>query len=501
MARTRAKTEADAAKAKDEERERKLKEQLYARERGKFAYDVPGEPSPQGYSARLIMARTRAKEKKGTGQKRRKTEADAAKAKDEERERKLNEQLDALRVEEQKLASKRAKVQGQLADFREEYNEKLLCKLPLELWEKICSSLESNNLFAFALSCRFFRKRQKDLVTKDHKKKLRTEAYGYRSQLVSWRLYGSPRFGQQPKLSASYLEFVMEGALAELGTKHSRDRDYRRDRITLNVMNLCARDGHLDLLKALAAAFLGITLAQVLGVPAGAWLGYTFGWETTLWLTAGLALVALAAILALTPTGLPFQASTLATLGEALTDLRTVLAVSFTVLVMAAVYVFYTYAAPVMEARMGYDREGVSLYLLAFGVGAVFGNLLGGALADRFGSYRTLVFVACAQILFLPFYSFLPAPDAVVFAHAVTWSICGWTFAASQQSRLVALAPGRSNVMLALNAAAIYVGVSLGSWLGGQAIRLYGIDALGLVGSGVAALALIVLVSSERVGR
>ena len=253
--------------------------------------------------------------------------------------------------------------------------------------------------------------------------------------------------------------------------------------------------------KALAAAFLGITLAQVLGVPAGAWLGYTFGWETTLWLTAGLALVALAAILALTPTGLPFQASTLATLGEALTDLRTVLAVSFTVLVMAAVYVFYTYAAPVMEARMGYDREGVSLYLLAFGVGAVFGNLLGGALADRFGSYRTLVFVACAQILFLPFYSFLPAPDAVVFAHAVTWSICGWTFAASQQSRLVALAPGRSNVMLALNAAAIYVGVSLGSWLGGQAIRLYGIDALGLVGSGVAALALIVLVSSERVGR
>lgn len=253
--------------------------------------------------------------------------------------------------------------------------------------------------------------------------------------------------------------------------------------------------------KALAAAFLGITLAQVLGVPAGAWLGYTFGWETTLWLTAGLALAALAAILALTPTGLPFQASTLATLGEALTDLRTVLAVSFTVLVMAAVYVFYTYAAPVMEARMGYDREGVSLYLLAFGVGAVFGNLLGGALADRFGSYRTLVFVACAQILFLPFYSFLPAPDAVVFAHAVTWSICGWTFAASQQSRLVALAPGRSNVMLALNAAAIYVGVSLGSWLGGQAIRLYGIDALGLVGSGVAALALVVLVASERVGR
>ncbi len=253
--------------------------------------------------------------------------------------------------------------------------------------------------------------------------------------------------------------------------------------------------------KALAAAFFGLTLAQVFGVPAGAWLGYTFGWQTVLWLTAALGLGALAAIMALVPSRMPFQATSLATLGTALTDVKTLLAVSFTTLVMGAVYVFYTYIAPVMETRMGYGREGVSLYLLAFGIGAVLGNLLGGVLTDRFGAYRTLIFVACAQIVFLPFYSFLPAPDWLVFAHAVVWSVCGWTFAASQQFRLVSIAPGRANVMLALNAAAIYVGVSLGSWVGGQTIRLAGLDALGFAGAGLAVLALCALVASERVGR
>lgn len=250
--------------------------------------------------------------------------------------------------------------------------------------------------------------------------------------------------------------------------------------------------------KALAAAFFGLTLAQVLGVPAGAWLGYTYGWETVFWLNAALGAAALLAIIALVPGDIPFQVNSLSTLRAALSDLRTVLAVLFTVLSLAAVYVFYTYAAPVMEARMGFDRNGVSLFLLAFGVGAVFGNLLGGWLTDRIGAFRTLVFVASSGVAFLSVYSFLPIPTWLLYAHAMLWAVCGWSFAASQQFRLISLAPERQNVMLALNAAAIYVGVSLGSWIGGVTLRIAGLDALGLTGAAVSVLALVALVLSER---
>ena len=107
---------------------------------------------------------------------------------------------------------------------------------------------------------------------------------------------------------------------------------------------------------------------------------------------------------------------------------------------------------------------GISLFLLAFGTGAVFGNLLGGWLTDRMGTTRTLMVVCAAQFLFLPVFSFLPVAEWVLYAVAFTWSVGGWCFAASQQARLVALAPDKQNVMLALNAAAIYVGVSIGAW-------------------------------------
>lgn len=253
--------------------------------------------------------------------------------------------------------------------------------------------------------------------------------------------------------------------------------------------------------RALAAAFFGVTLAQVVGVPAGAWIGYAIGWEAVFWITAALALAALGGILALVPRDMPFQASALSALGAALIDPRTLFAILYTLLTMAGVYTFFTYAGPVLEASMGFGGGGVSLFLLIFGLGAVAGNILGGALTDRIGAYRTLIFVSVTQIVCMPVYSILPIPAWALYAHVFLWSVGGWSFAASQQTRLVALGPERANVMLALNAAAIYVGVSLGSSLGGAVIAGFGLWALGLAGAMVGALALAILVVSERTSR
>lgn len=251
--------------------------------------------------------------------------------------------------------------------------------------------------------------------------------------------------------------------------------------------------------KALAAAFFGLTLAQVLGVPIGAWLGYSFGWETVFVITAVLGLIALGAIWRIVPRDMPFQVNSLSSLGAALGDLRTILAILFTVFTMGAVYVFYTYAALVLETRMGFGRDGVSLYLLTFGLGAVVGNLLGGWMTDKVGAFYTLVFVSVMHIALMPVFSYLPLPQWALYLHAFIWSVGGWSFAASQQFRLVSLGPERANVMLALNAAAIYVGVSFGSYTGGAAINRFGVDGLGIVGALVAVLALLTLVLSERV--
>jgi DHA1 family inner membrane transport protein len=252
--------------------------------------------------------------------------------------------------------------------------------------------------------------------------------------------------------------------------------------------------------KALAMAFMGLTLAQVLGVPIGAWIGYTYGWSYAFLMTAALAIAAMVTVLIIVPHRLPFQATSLKALGTALTHMKTLLAIAFTALIMAAIYVLYTYISPLLEARMEFDRTGISLFLLTFGVGAVFGNLIGGWLTDRIGATKTLMVVCTAQFAFLPVFSNLPIADWTLYAVAFVWSVGGWCFAASQQARLIALAPDRANVMLALNAAAIYVGVSLGAFVGGGVLERFGFDALGYTGACIAALALLTLVFTERFG-
>ena len=253
--------------------------------------------------------------------------------------------------------------------------------------------------------------------------------------------------------------------------------------------------------RALARVFFGLTLAQVLGVPAGSWLGYAFGWPIAFVVVALLTFATLVGVLALVPRELPFQVNTLATLGAALADLPSLISVLFTASFIGAIYVLYTYLAPLLSTTMDYGGSGVSLVLLVFGVGAVLGNGLGGRLTDRFGPYRTLLFCCIAQILLMPPFSTLPWPDAALLSLAFVWSVCGWSFMVAQQSRLVAQTPERQSVVLALNAAAIYVGAAAGSALGALVIEAGGLGALGVGASLFGLFALGHLVLSERLAR
>ncbi len=187
------------------------------------------------------------------------------------------------------------------------------------------------------------------------------------------------------------------------------------------------------------------------------------------------------------PRNLPFQATRLASLGATLVDWRTMVAIAFTLTYLGAIYMVYTYLAPLLAQTMGYGRNGISATFLIYGFGAVAGNLLAGRVADRIGPGPTLLALALAQVALLPLFSTLPLPPALLFALILVWATFGWAFMAPQQSRLTQIAPDRQAVVLALNAAAIYLGAALGSALGGAVAGGFGVRALGVAG-GVAAL-------------
>lgn len=250
--------------------------------------------------------------------------------------------------------------------------------------------------------------------------------------------------------------------------------------------------------RSLAAVFLGITLAQALGIPAGSWIAYTFGWRAALFTVAALALPVILLIWFRIPKGLAFQTTGLSDLTKVLSDGRIMLAICFTATFLAAIFVLYTYMAPLLSRSMNFGRDEITTVLLIFGIGAVFGNLLGGMLADRIGSGRTLFLLTVVQLGALPFYSFLPVGVPLLFVWTLIWSTLGWSFGAAQQMRLVELCGAQAPVALALNASAIYVGSAIGSGLGALTITQLGFSALGVAATIMMVIALANLQASRH---
>lgn len=245
--------------------------------------------------------------------------------------------------------------------------------------------------------------------------------------------------------------------------------------------------------RALAAAFAGITLAQVVGVPFGSWLAYHEGWRTSFAVVAAIAVPVLIGLTLALPRDLPVPPVRLASLWETVRE-PAILAISgFTFLFLGAIYVLYTFLQPLMERFMGFGPLEVTAALVIFGVGAVIGNMLGGRLADRVGPVQTLTLLALSQAALMPVFLFVPMPVAAFLTLVLLWSVAGWSFTAPQQMRLVAAAPERQSLALSLNASAIYLGTAAGSALGGALVAAGGLLWLGPVAGGVSLLALLLL--------
>jgi DHA1 family inner membrane transport protein len=252
---------------------------------------------------------------------------------------------------------------------------------------------------------------------------------------------------------------------------------------------------------ALASVFLGLTLAQVAGIPAGSFVGYSVGWRAAFWMVAAFSALSLIGVARLVPRDVRTPVVTLADVGRTLAAPALMLAILVMASTTAAGYMLFTYFAPLLEQTMGYGRNGIALILLLYGGGAVLGNLMGGGLVDRIGAVRAAVLITAGQAAVMPLFSALPLPGIALAALAVAWGITTWSFMVPQQSRLVALAPERQNVTLALNASSIYLGGAIGAAAGGLVVDNLGFGALGWVAGLAGALVLAHLLVSIRLSR
>jgi MFS transporter, DHA1 family, inner membrane transport protein len=224
------------------------------------------------------------------------------------------------------------------------------------------------------------------------------------------------------------------------------------------------RQGH-----ALAVVFGGMTLASVLGLPLTSWLGAILGWRA---MYGGLALLSLLTALTIGLLVRDRRAApsiTLASFGQVFRQRAAAWSVAMSVCHMAAQFSLFALVAPFLQERFGVSAGQLSFALLVGGMSGVAGNLLAGRLGDRLGAARSLqlsvVGMACGSGMLL----LLPGLPWLGMAAYGFWSMAGMSFYAPQQRRLIGLAPELRNLLLALNASALYVGMSLGSAAGSRA--------------------------------
>jgi DHA1 family inner membrane transport protein len=256
--------------------------------------------------------------------------------------------------------------------------------------------------------------------------------------------------------------------------------------------------------SAVALLLAGITVANILGVPAGTAIGNAFGWRTTFWVVGLLVLLGWLGIASAVPT--MKQASTAARprLAQEIGVLgRQAVFMSFGVIVVAMIGQFslFTYIAPLLTEVTGVTEGTVPWLLLLFGLGSTVGVLLGGRLADWKLMPTLLAMLLLNALAYAAIGLVIHAPVPMGIAIFV-WGGLAFGFGAPAQARILRATTDAPNLASPLIPSAFNVGIALGATIGSLALEHgFGYASLPWVGVIVSVLALLIALASWSMER
>jgi MFS transporter, DHA1 family, inner membrane transport protein len=245
--------------------------------------------------------------------------------------------------------------------------------------------------------------------------------------------------------------------------------------------------------RVLAVVFAGSSLASVVGLPVGTWLGEQAGWRTAFLVMSGGAVLTLATILALLPTSVPGQSSTARATAP---DVRRYgLLFTTTVLAITGAFTAFTYVTPFLTDVSGFAVAAIGPLLLVRGIAGVVGVGVGGAHVDRspWGAMVTPVALQAGALLAL--YAFGRDPVTAAVLVAVT-GLAFSAFASAVGTRVLQIAPGSVDLAAAGTSVAFNIGITLGALLGSVLLSEFGARSTALV-SGLLSLAALAVALAE----
>ncbi|MEU5531986.1 MFS transporter [Streptomyces sp. NPDC020362] len=243
--------------------------------------------------------------------------------------------------------------------------------------------------------------------------------------------------------------------------------------------------------RSVSLMFLGLTVANIAGVPVATLIGQHLGWRATFLGVSAIGLAAIASLVLLIPHDHSHAPAT-GLRGElaALRSLPVWLALGTTVAGFGALFAAYSYVTPMLTDSAGFAESSVTLLLALFGVGATAGNLLGGRLADH--SMRGTLFggLASLGVVLLLFPLLMRAEWSAALAVALL-GMAAFVTGSPLQLMVMEKASAGPSLASSANQAAFNLANAGGAWIGGLALAAgFGVTSPAVAGAALAVLGL-----------
>ncbi|WP_037780659.1 MFS transporter [Streptomyces sp. HGB0020] len=231
--------------------------------------------------------------------------------------------------------------------------------------------------------------------------------------------------------------------------------------------------------RVVGALSVAGSLALVLGVPAGTWLGRRTAWQVPVAALAALATVSLVTVATLLPTSRPEEEPAAYGTGPDVRRFATVLTAG--ALSATGAFAGFTYIAKFLGDVGGFSPGTVGLLFVVFGLACLAGVSITGALLDRFPRSALSAAVATQAVGLTGLYATGDRPVAAVVFLVLMGGALGPVFMTTQ-NEMLHCAPGRTDLALAANSGAYNAGIAAGAALGGLVLALADVRAAFLVG-------------------
>ncbi|PYI50312.1 MFS transporter [Paenibacillus flagellatus] len=219
---------------------------------------------------------------------------------------------------------------------------------------------------------------------------------------------------------------------------------------------------------AIAIMFTGLTLANILGVPIGTFLGQAYGWRSTFWVITAIGFIALVGVMVLVPQVKAAASSLRQELGV-LRRPAVHVALLMTVFGFGGVFTAFTYISPILVDITGFAPSSVSYILVLFGAGITLGNILGGKLADR-KLLPSLLVILVVLAAVLAVFGVVDQHKALTLVTVFVLGVAAFGTVPGLQLHMLNTAKEAPTLASTLNIAAFNLGNAFGAYLGGAVI-------------------------------